>query len=242
MRASYLLAILLFTSIIGFGQDTANTVIIKIKRPITPLSCLYSQSNTIYTNVTNILQVNYPDSGTGQYLLETELGYIQNMHRGKFMVVKHIPGELTITLWKDSAGRHDLVATQEFTVRPLPNASITVGGYEIDTTAYISDLLKYRELELVFGDFTPLEDMCFVKSFDLKIGGAEFHSESNMLTDEMTNAIKNEKGTTVFENVIAIINSPDDMEQTLSKDKKKRVLTQKVYTVEDKSKPIQLMR
>jgi hypothetical protein len=242
MRARYLIPLLLFVSTISFGQDTANTVIIKIKRPLTPLSCVYSQSNTIYTNVTNILQVNYPDSSVGQYSLETELGYIQNLHRGKFMVVKHNPGGLTISLWKDSAGKHNLVATQEFMVRPLPNASITVGGYEIDTTAYISDLLKYRELELVFGDFTPLEDMCFIKSFDLKIGGAEYHSESNMLTDEMANAIKNERGTMQFENVMATINSPDDMEQTLSKDKKKRVLTQKVYTVEDKSKPIQLMR
>jgi len=242
MRARYLIPLLLLGNFTAFCQDTANTVIIKIKRSVTPLSCVYSQSNTIYTNVTNILQVNYPDSGTGQYELETELGYIQNMHRGKFMVVKHNPGGLTITLWKDSAGRHGLVATQEFTVRSLPNATISVGGYEIDTSAYISDLLKYRELELVFGDFTPLEDMCFIKSLDLKIGGAEYHSDSNMLTDEMTNAIKTEKGTMIFENVLATINSPDDMEQTLSKDKKKRVLTQKVYTLEDRSKPIQLMR
>jgi len=242
MRRILILGFILCLFITSRGQDTANTIIIKIKRPVTPLSCVYSQSNTIYTNVTNILQVNYPDSGTGQYSLETELGYIQNLHRGKFIVVKHNPGRLTITLWKDSAGRHDLVATQEFTVRSLPNATISVGGYEIDTAAYISDLLKYRELELVFGDFTPLEDMCFIKSFDLKIGGVEYHSESNMLTDEMTNAIKNEKGTMVFENVLATINSPNDMEQTLSKDKKKRVLTQKIYTIEDKSKPIQLVR
>ncbi len=246
MKKNTIIVIILFISCIqAFCQevDTANMVTITVKKSRLPLRCIYSHSNTIYANVTNILAINYPDSAVGNYEIETELGYIHNMKRGKFMVVKHNPGGLTVTVWKDSSnGTRKMVGSQEFTVMRLPNASITVEGNIVDTTVSITSLLQNPELGLVFGDFTPMDDICSIKSFDIKIGSQEYHSESNTMTYDMLNAIVKAKGTMLFENVQAYVNSGDNMDQTLSKDKKQRLLTEKFYLVEKESKPIQLMR
>jgi len=243
LRKVTLLFLFSTSTLFAFGQDTANMVTITVKKSRLPLRCIYSHSNTIYANVTNILAINYPDSAVGNYEIETELGYIHNMKRGKFMVVKHNPGGLVITVWKDSSnGTRRQVAAQEFKVKPLPNASIVAAGNIIDTSVSINDLLQNPELGLVFGDFTPMDSICSIKSFDIKIDSSEYHSESNTMTYEMLNAIVKTKGTILFENVEAYINSGDNMEQGVSKDKKQRTLTEKFYLVEEKSKPIQLMR
>lgn len=225
------------------NNDTAHAITIKVKRVNTPLTCVYSRSNTIYTNVTNVVRVNYSDTTNVHYELETELGFVRPLHDNFFMVVKHGAGSMLINIWKDSAdGTRKMVSTQEFTVKSLPNAAIVVGDYPIDSTAYVSDLIAYKKLNLLFGDFTPMSDMCAIHSFDMKIDDITYHSESDTLTNDMIIAIKHTKNTIRLLNVKATINSADDVEQTLTADKKKRVLTQRVYNVEKESKPIVLMR
>ncbi|HWY99082.1 MAG TPA: hypothetical protein VNY36_08360 [Bacteroidia bacterium] len=223
------------------SADTAQVVTIKVKRSTLPLRSLDSYSNTLYTNVSNILKVNYSDSTFSNYTIQADLAYIQDMKRGKFMIIKHNPGKLTVSVWKDSNGILAMVATQEFMVKPLPNASITIGENVIDTSASLNDLKQYGELNLVFGDFIPLDYMCTIKSFDLKIGKKEFHSESNKLTTQMLDALGSSE-TITFQNVMATINSIDDVTQGISADGKQRIVTQNVYCAENESKPIKLIK
>jgi hypothetical protein len=237
-----ILFLLLFAgNIYGQSNDTMNVVTIKVKRSTLPLRSLDSYSNTLYTNVTNILKVNYPDSILGIYKIQADLAYIQDMQRGKFMIVKHNPGKLVVTVWKDSNGAHTMVATQEFMVKPLPKASITIGENIVDTSISVNDLKQYGQLDLVFGDFIPLNDMCTVKSFDLKIGKKEYHSESNRLTAQMLDALDNSDIIT-FQNVMATINSTGDVKYEVAADGKHRVAVQNVYCAENESKPIKLIK
>ena len=224
-------------------MDTTHVVTIKVRHSELPLRCAYSHSNTLYTNVTNILAVNYSDSASGYYEIETDLAYTRDMKRGRFLIVKHNPGTITVSVYRNAPNKKRImVSAQEFTVKNLPNASLVVGGTVIDSTASVDDLLKFKELTLSFGDFMPMDSSCAVKSFDLKVDSAKYHSDSNLFTKEMIGAIMKSTGTLVFENVKAIINAPDDVEQTVSKDGKQKIYTQRVYTIEQKSKPVKLIR
>ena len=245
MKKAISILFLLLVTLFAFGQgmDTAHVITIKVRHSELPLRCVYSHSNTLYTNVTNILVVNYSDSASGYYEIETDLAYTRDMKRGRFLIVKHHPGTITVSVYRNAPNKKRImVSAQEFTVKNLPNASLVVGGTVIDSTASVDDLLKFKELTLSFGDFMPMDSICTVKSFDLKVDSAKYHSDSNLFTKEMIGAIAKSTGALVFENVKAIINSPDDVDQTISKDGKHLVYTQRVYSVEEKSKPIKLIR
>ena len=245
MKRSTSIFLLLLIKLFALGQDmdTSHVVTIKVRHSELPLRCAYSHSNTLYTNVTNVLVVNYSDSASGYYEIETDLAYTRDMKRGRFLIVKHHPGTITISVYRNAPNKKRfMVSAQEFTVRDLPNASLVVGGTVIDSTASVDDILKFKELTLSFGDFMPMDSSCTVKSFDLKIDSSKYHSDTNLFTKEMIGAIAKSTGTLVFENVKAIINSPDDVDQTISKDGKHLVSTQRVYTVEEKSKPVKLIR
>jgi hypothetical protein len=177
------------------------------------------------------------------YDIEANLAFIKNLHRGKFIVVKHNPGILTISVYKKLLnGKRTLLTAQDFEVKPLPQGSITIGGNIIDSTVSLEDLLRYKKLDVVFGDFFPMDNICNVDTFDLRINNQQYQSTSNQLTDEMLNALKNSDGTIRFINVKVSLNAEQDAMREVDAKTKKVFLKHDEYLLEDTSKYIHLIR
>ncbi len=129
IKCFFIIILTLSISTNAFCQDSSATHIstIRIHRTRQPLRSLVSYSNVLYTNVTNILTVTYPDSILDCYDIEANLAFTKSLHRGKFIVVKHNPGILTITVYKKLLnGKRTILTAQDFEVKPLPQGSLTI--------------------------------------------------------------------------------------------------------------------
>lgn len=223
--------------------DTVQIKTIRIHRSTQPLRSLVSYSNTLYTNVTNLLTITYPDSILNCYDIEASPAFTKKLAKGKFIIVKHTPGILTVTIYKDQIdGKRTIIAAQDFDVKPLPKGSLTIGGTIIDSTVSVSDLLVYRELNVAFGDFFPMDSMCRIDTFDLRINNKQYRSTSNQLTDDMVDAIKNTNGTIQFIHVKVSLNSQEGVIREVDAKTKKMILKRDEFTLEDSSKVIHLIR
>jgi hypothetical protein len=227
-----------------FAQQNLDTVqikTIKVHRSTQPLRALLSYSNTLYTNVSNLLTITYPDTTLNCYDIEASPAYTKKLPHGKFIIVKHNPGVLTVTIYKTlPSGKQIIVAAQDFDVKPLPPGSLTIGGTIIDSTVSASDLALYKELNVAFGDFFPMDNMCHVDTFDLRINNQQYQSFSNQLTDDMLNALKNFDGVFRFINVKVSLNSQQDITREVDAKTKKVTLKHDEYILEDTSKYIHM--
>jgi hypothetical protein len=238
------LILFIFISLSAFCQKSLDTVHIKtvrVKKKFVPLKAVYSSSNTLYTNVANIVQICYPDSASGVYSISSDLTYIKQLSNGRFTITRHGPGKLTISIFKAKPdGASVLFTAQEFDVKPLPEGSLTIGGNIVDTTASKSDIEDKSELGIIFGDYYPSAFWSYIDSFDLRIDSVLYHSSNNKLTQQMLDKIKITNSPVIFENVIASIMSDEDKDEI--KDKKgARKVVQKSYVFEKKSKPVMLL-
>ncbi len=152
-------------------------------------------------------------------------------------------GVLTVTIYKTlPSGKQIIVAAQDFDVKPLPQGSLTIGGSIIDSTVSANDLALYKELNVAFGDFFPMDNMCHVDTFDLRINNRQYQSFSNQLTDDMLDALKNSDGAFRFINVKVSLNSQQDVTREVDAKTKKVTLKYEEYILEDTSKYIHLIR
>jgi hypothetical protein len=244
MRKLLFILILLTPILLNAQQnlDTVQIKTIKVHRSTQPLRALLSYSNTLYTNVSNLLTVTYPDSTMNCYDIEASPAYTKKLPHGKFIIVKHNPGVLTVTIYKTlPSGKQIIVAAQDFDVKPLPQGSLTIGGSIIDSTVSANDLAVYKELNVAFGDFFPMDNMCRVDTFDLRINNQQYQSFSNQLTDDMLNALKNSDGVFRFINVKVSLNSQQDVTREVDAKTKKVTLKHDEYILEDTSRYIHLI-
>ena len=174
-------------------KDTSHPAVFTIKHK-PALKVIYSRSSTIYMGMPNLVKVINVDSLDAEYTVHSDYGPVLYLGFNKFNVYALRPTPIKLTLYRKFNHDSAVLESKTFNVETMPSSKLAVAGSVINYAISDTLLLSAKQLEILPDTGILSNSWLHVASFNIRVNGRTYSSETDKLTDEMIKALEAIKG------------------------------------------------